>query len=101
MATATVTYRGQERTIADLAREHHIDRRTLQSRLDRGMPIEEALREPPRSYPPDVKRTKAACDRCGRMGSLSPCGLVPFLMLCGSCRNRAADVVRRWVGSDA
>lgn len=107
MATATVIYRGRERCIAELAREHRIDRRTLQSRLDRGMVIDEALRVPLRPYPDGVRRPRdpkhrpPSCDRCGKAGNLQPCGLLPWVKLCEGCQRSAATLVRRWVGCGA
>jgi hypothetical protein len=43
-----VTYRGTTRTISEWAREVHLDRTCLSSRLDDGWPIEKALTTPSR-----------------------------------------------------
>jgi hypothetical protein len=51
-----VMFEGRERALATLCRELQIDRRTVESRLDRGMDIDCALRSPPRNYP--SSRTK-------------------------------------------
>jgi hypothetical protein len=51
-----VFYQGNERVLAELCREHGIDRRTVVSRLDRGIAIEVALVKPVRRYPKARKR---------------------------------------------
>jgi hypothetical protein len=51
----TVIFQGRERALVDLCREHGIDRRTVASRLSKGVSIEEAVTTPPRNYP--VKRS--------------------------------------------
>lgn len=51
-----VVFEGRERALATLCRELQIDRRTVESRLDRGMDVECALQSPTRDYP--SSRTK-------------------------------------------
>ena len=46
-----VVFEGREWALAALCRELQIDRRTVESRLDRGMDVDRALRSPPRDYP--------------------------------------------------
>jgi hypothetical protein len=53
--TITVTFRGEERYLADLCREHGMHWDTVQGRLRRGMPIEDALTKPTR-YPKGRKK---------------------------------------------
>jgi hypothetical protein len=55
-----VFYRGSECVLAELCREHDIDRRTVVSRLDRGIDIEVALIKPVRRYPKARKRQAPA-----------------------------------------
>ena len=54
-----VVFQGRERELAELCRELGIDRRTVVSRLDRGLTSEVALAIPKRSYPQRRKSPKA------------------------------------------
>jgi hypothetical protein len=55
-----VIYQGRERELSELCRELGIDRRTVASRLDRGMEIEVALFLPTRNYPSARKQRAVA-----------------------------------------
>ena len=57
-----VMFEGRQQVLAHLCRELHIDRRTVVSRLDRGMGIREALLLPPRQYPTQTKRAQPEAD---------------------------------------
>lgn len=62
-----VVFEGREEPLALLCRRFKINLRTVSSRLERGMRVEEALRRAPRAYPSDTKRSgparsKAAAD---------------------------------------
>ena len=61
--TFTVTYKGEERYLSELCREHDIPWDTVRARMRRGMSIEDALTKP-RRYP--RKRKKVGHRRGGR-----------------------------------
>ena len=54
-----VIFEGREWGLAHLCRELQIDRRTVTSRLDRGVDIVRALRSPARPYPSHTKKVRA------------------------------------------
>jgi hypothetical protein len=105
-----VRYKGKRLTLAELSRQHGIDLRTLKSRVQRGMSIEEALTTPLRRYPNgvqrprevrhrpieqvDVKDLPPACDRCARESNLTT---VFGLTMCGICREQLATIAASWV----
>ena len=104
-----IGYGGRMWTLKELAGYGGIDRRTLQSRLERGMPIDEALRTPRRAYPDGVRRPRPvrprpiaevqrdipACQRCGDTSYVVPFAGVE--RLCRRCREGAVAWLRAWV----
>jgi len=111
LSMLTVFYRGREWPLAQLAKKHGIDRRTLHSRLERGMSIEDALKAPLRPYPSNVSRPRepkhppieetmrerSLCDRCGDDYFVRPIAFGSGWKLCKHCREAAVTVVRDWV----
>jgi hypothetical protein len=106
MARHVVWYRGCSWRLAQLARQHDIDRRTLQCRLDRGIEIELALTLPVRVYPEGVRRPrdtqhKAAsivlCDRCGNGQHVRPMRAMDEISLCLHCRALATKLLLSFV----
>lgn len=55
-----VVFEGREWVLAHLCRELRIDRRTVASRIDRGMDVERAIRSPTRAYPETKRRRPAS-----------------------------------------
>jgi len=68
--SVTVSFRGEERYLAELCREHGIHWDTVQARLRRGVTVEDALSKPARSYP-KTKRKKGR-RRPGKEGPATP-----------------------------
>tara|TARA_R100001443_G_scaffold61077_1_gene71320 strand:+ start:567 stop:902 length:336 start_codon:yes stop_codon:yes gene_type:complete len=54
-----VIFKGKEHPLSQLCRELRIDRRTVVSRIERGMSIHDALMRPPRRYPSETRRTQS------------------------------------------
>lgn len=108
MLKVVVVYQGKTWPLVELARMHGIDRRTLHSRLQRGVTIEQALMDPIRYYPEGVHRhrdpsykpsTIKLCDRCGNDHLVRP---FPHQsvgwVLCQPCRLAATSVLRNFIG---
>lgn len=107
--------RRDRRSLPELAREHGINLRTLKSRLERGLSIEEALSMPTRSYPDHVLRPREPkhkpmpasevasaitprCDRCRQPGRvLSVFG--GSWQLCYACRGQLAQIAANWISA--
>lgn len=56
----TVIFEGREEPLAPLCRRFEINLRTVSSRIERGMCVEDALRRAPRAYPSNTKRNGPA-----------------------------------------
>lgn len=81
-ATTTVIWRGRRRTLKGLCRELGVPRQTVQSRLDQGMSLEDALSKPRRPYAPRTRR-RAPEPEEGAAGGIEvepDVALVPILL---------------------
>ena len=105
----SVDYGGRCWTLTELAGYARIDRRTLQSRLDRGMSVVDAISRTARDYPRGVKRSREAgarpfrgmvrhgrtCDRCGVVAPLQK--FAEEWSLCTLCAMHGSIHVRSFV----
>lgn len=113
MATETmaevrrVIFGGRWWTLRELAGYARVDRRTLQSRLDRGMTVDDAIAKLTRRYPrgvhrsreerrvPSPSKARSSCERCGVATSLQR--YADEWRLCTECAMLASIRVKQFV----